>query len=70
MGTVDRSAVVSSKNKVMFTLQDSDTVYTVNTNDYDKANLIRPGDKLSFKANVVNKQSVGNVESFKNNSLK
>lgn len=70
MGTVDRSAVVSSKNKVMFTLQGSDTVYTVNTNDYDKANLIRPGDKLSFKANVVNKQSVGNVESFKNNSLK
>lgn len=69
-GVVDRAVVVSSKNKVMFTLQDSNIVYTVNTNDYDNANLIRPGDKLSFKASVVNDQSVGNVESFKNDSLK
>lgn len=69
-GTVDRAVVVSSKNKVMFTLQGSNTVYTVNTNDYDKANLIRPGDKLSFKAQVVKGQSVGNVDRFKNNSLK
>lgn len=69
-GTVDRSAVISSKNKVMFTLQGSNTVYTVNTNDYDKANLIRPGDNLSFKASVVNGQSIGNVEEFKNDSLK
>lgn len=69
-GVVDRAVVVSSKNKVMFTLQNSNTVYTVNTNNYDNANLIRPGDKLSFKASVVNGQSVGNVESFKNDSLK
>lgn len=69
-GTVDRAVVVSSKNKVMFTLQGSNTVYTVNTNDYDKANLTRPGDKISFKAQVVKNQSVGNVDSFKNNSLK
>lgn len=69
-GTVDRSAIVSNKNKVMFTLQESNTVYTVNTNDYDKANLIRPGDNLSFKASVVNGQSIGNIENFKNDSLK
>lgn len=69
-GTVDRAVVVSSKNKVMFTLQGSNTVYTVNTNDYDKANLTRPGDKISFKSQVVKNQSVGNVDSFKNNSLK
>lgn len=69
-GTVNRSVVVASKNKVMFTLQGSNTVYTVNTNDYDKANLIRPGDNLQFKASVVKGQSIGNVESFKNNSLK
>lgn len=54
----------------MFTLQGSNTVYTVNTNDYDKANLVRPGDNLQFKASVVKGQSIGNVESFKNNSLK
>lgn len=69
-GTVDRVAVVSSKNKVMLTLQGSNVVYTVNSNDYDKANLIRPGDKLKFRASVVNGQSVGNVESFQNESLK
>ena len=69
-GTVDRSVVVANKNKVMFTLQGSNTVYTVNTNDYDKANLVRPGDNLQFKASVVKGQSIGNVESFKNNSLK
>lgn len=69
-GTVDRVVVVSNKNKVMFTLQGSNTVYTVNTNDYDKANLIRPGDNLKFKAQVVKGQSIGNVASFKNESLK
>lgn len=69
-GTVDRMVVVSSKNKVMFTLQGSNTVYTVNTNDYDKANLVRPGDNLSFKASVVKGQSIGNISEFKNNSLK
>ncbi len=69
-GTVDRTVVVSSKNKVMFTLQGSNTVYTVNTNDYDKANLVRPGDNLSFKASVVKGQSIGNISEFKNDSLK
>ena len=69
-GTVDRMVVVSSKNKVMFTLQGSNTVYTVNTNDYDKANLVRPGDNLSFKASIVKGQSIGNISEFKNNSLK
>lgn len=69
-GTVDRVAVISNKNKVMFTLQGNNTVYTVDTDDYNNANLIRPGDSLSFKASVVNGQSIGNVSSFKNDSLK
>lgn len=69
-GTVDRAVVVSNKNKVMFTLQGRNTVYTVNTNDYDKANLIRPGDNLKFKAQVVKGQSIGNVNNFKNENLK
>lgn len=69
-GTVDREVVVSNKNKVMFTLQGSNVVYTVDTDDYNNANLLRPGDKLSFKASVVNSQSVGNVKNFHNNNLK
>lgn len=69
-GTVDREVVVSNKNKVMFTLQGSNVVYTVDTDDYNNANLLRPGDKLSFKASVVNGQSVGNVKNFHNDNLK
>lgn len=69
-GIVDREVVVSNKNKVMFTLQGSNVVYTVDTDDYNNANLLRPGDELSFKASVVNGQSVGNVKNFRNNNLK
>ena len=69
-GMVDRVAVISSKNKVMFTLQGSNIVYTVDTSDYNNENLLRPGDKLSFKASVVNNQAVGNVKEFHNDSLK
>lgn len=69
-GVADRVAVISSKNKVMFTLQGSNIVYTIDTNDYSNANLLRPGDKLSFKASVVNNRAVGNVKEFHNDSLK
>lgn len=68
-GTVDRYVVVTNKNKVMFTLQNSKTIYTINTNDFPKANLLRTGDNVSFKATIVNGQSTGNVEKFKNNDL-
>ena len=69
-GTADRVALVTNKNKVMFTLEDSATVYTVDTNDFAQANLMRPGDKLKFKALIVREQSIGNVAEFKNESLK
>ncbi|WP_278837929.1 hypothetical protein [Ligilactobacillus saerimneri] len=69
-GTADRVALVTNKNKVMFTLKDSATVYTVDTNDFAQANLMRPGDKLKFKALIVREQSIGNVAEFKNESLK
>ena len=68
-GTVDRCAVITNKNKVMFTLQNSKTIYTINTDDFPKANLLRTGDNVSFKATIVNGQSTGNVEKFKNNDL-
>ena len=69
-GTVDRVALITNKSKVMFTLQDSNVVYTVNTDDFDKANLLRTGDKVSFTAIVVNGQSIGNVSQFKNDDLR
>lgn len=68
-GIVDRAVVVSNKNKVMFTLKGSNVIYTVNTNDFDFANLIRPSDKVSFKANIVDKKSIGNVSEFKDSEL-
>ena len=69
-GTVDRVAVVSSQNKVMFTLKGSKTIYTVNTNDFNFANLVRPNDKVEFKASIVEgKRSIGNVSHFKDKAL-
>ena len=69
-GTIDRVAIVSNKNKVMFTLQNSPVVYTIDTDDFAKANLLRSGDHVSFKANLVNGQSIGNVSQFTNHDLK
>lgn len=69
-GIVDRVAIVSNKNAVMFTLQNSPIVYSVDTNDFSKANLLRSGDQVKFKANIVANQSVGNVSQFVNENLK
>lgn len=68
-GVIDRAAVVSNKNKAMFMLKGKNIIFTVNTNDYDFANLIRPGDKVKFSANVVKGKSIGNVNEFKDESL-
>lgn len=68
-GTVDRVAVISNQNKVMFTLKGSKTIYTVNTNDFNFANLVRPNDKVEFKASIVEGKSIGNVSHFKDKAL-
>ena len=70
-GTIDRVAVLSNQNKVMFTLKGRPkTVYTINLNDYANAALSRPNDKVKFKANVVDNKSVGNVSKWTNCNLK
>ena len=70
-GTINRVAVLSNQNKVMFTLKGKlKTVYTINLNDYANAALTRPNDKVKFKANVVNGKSVGNVSSWQDYNLK
>lgn len=70
-GLVDRVAVLSSQNKVLFTMkQDHKTVFTINLSDYSSATLMRPNDKIKFSANVVNGKSVGNVSSWQDYNLK
>lgn len=70
-GLVDRVAVLSSQNKVLFTMkQDHKTVFTINLSDYSSAALMRPNDKIKFSANVVNGKSVGNVSSWQDYNLK
>lgn len=70
-GLVDRVAVLSSQNKVLFTMKrDYKTVFTINLSDYSSAALMRPNDKIKFSANVVNGKSVGNVSSWQDYNLK
>ena len=70
-GLVDRVAVLSSQNKVLFTMKrDHKTVFTLNLSDYSSAILMRPNDKIKFSANVVNGKSVGNVSSWQDYNLK
>lgn len=70
IGTVDRLAVLTNNNKVMFTLHGSNTIYTINTDDYSTANLLKTGDNIKFSAKVVKGQSIGNVSKFVNESMK
>ena len=70
-GLVDRVAILSSQNKVLFTMKrDHKTVFTINLSDYSSAALMRPNDKIKFSANVVNGKSVGNVSSWQDYNLK
>ncbi|WP_412989649.1 hypothetical protein ACLJJ6_01195 [Pediococcus siamensis] len=71
-GTVAR-AVVTTKgdNQVLlFTLSGSNTVYTADGSDFQKALLTQSGDRVQIKAYVVNQKAVGNVEKFVNLNLK
>lgn len=68
-GIIDRFAIISSNHKVMFTLQGSSIIYTLNTQDDQNSVLVKPGDQVSFKANIINGKSQGNVNNFKDKQL-
>ncbi|CCI86353.1 hypothetical protein [Lactobacillus gigeriorum] len=68
-GIVDRVAILADSHRVMFTLKGNKTIYTINTDDFTSANLLRTGDKVAFKANEVDGQSIGNISSFTNKNL-
>ena len=67
-GTIGRVAIVS--NKAMFTLKGQKTIYTINLNDYSKSALMKPNDKVKFKASIIDGKSVGNVSKWIDYALK
>ncbi|KRN81068.1 hypothetical protein IV87_GL001658 [Pediococcus ethanolidurans] len=71
-GTVARAVLATkgSNQVLLFTLSGSNTVYTADGDDFQKALLTQAGDKVRLKAYVVNGKSVGNVEKFTNLNLK
>lgn len=71
-GTVSRAVIVTKSNNqaLLFTLSGSNTVYTVDGDDFQKALLTQTGDKITAKAYVVKSKSIGNVEKFVNTNLK
>lgn len=54
----------------MFTLKGQKTIYTINLNDYSKSALMKPNDKVSFKASIVYGKSIGNVSKWTDYALK
>lgn len=68
-GVIDRCAVVSSSHKVMFMLQNNKTIFTVDTQDIPNAVLMKPGDQVTFKANVANGQQNANVTQLSDKQL-
>ncbi|MCL0312221.1 hypothetical protein M2S00_03790 [Apilactobacillus sp. TMW 2.2459] len=68
-GTVDRIAIVNDggKSVVEFMLKDNKTIFTANPAQNNRTALMRPGDKIEFKASVVEDESNGSVTEFKAN---
>lgn len=71
-GKIDRAVITTkgSNQVLLFTLEGSNTIYTVDGEDYQKALLTRTGDEVKATAQVVNGKSIGNVTKFRNDNLK
>lgn len=71
-GKIDRAAITTkgSSQVLLFTLQGSSTVYTVDGEDYQKALLTRAGDQIKGTVRMANGKAIGNVTKFVNNNLK
>lgn len=68
-GKVDRLTVLAATHTVVFNLEGSTTIYTVDSNDFPTANLTHPGDQVQFTAQIVKQESLGNISAFKNVSF-
>ena len=53
----------------MFMLQNNKTIFTVDTQDIPNAVLMKPGDQVTFKANVANGQQNANVTQLSDKQL-
>ena len=71
-GTVERvQAISDSKNTmVSFLLQDQKTVFTINIANNPYALFLHEGDKVTFKANVSQKQKMATVQELEIETLK
>lgn len=68
-GKLDRVALVANNHKLLFTLSESKVIYSLNLQEFQSAALARSGDKVSFKANVVDGKAIGYVSAFKDENL-
>lgn len=65
-GTVDRMAIVDNKTMIMV----DNNIYTINNSDYQDAPLIKIGDKIKLKANIIDGKPQGYVKKFENITIK
>lgn len=70
-GTVSRLAVVSnnSSQNIIFTLDKNNTLFTVQSDDFPKAVLLKVGDEVELTATINNSSKTGNVKTFTNKTF-
>ncbi|WP_338230810.1 hypothetical protein [Lactiplantibacillus paraxiangfangensis] len=71
-GVVSRVIVLPSGNSqnVLFALKGNSVLWTVGSNDYPKAVLMKTGDRVQLAGNVNKSANTGTVQVFKNLSFK
>lgn len=72
IGSVERVAIVAnnSSQNVIFALKGNDTLWTVGTDDYPKAVLLKTGDQVKIIGNINKSSKTGTVKSFSNKTFK
>lgn len=65
-GVVSRMAIVEGKTMIMV----DGKIYTINNSDYQNAPLIKVGDMVELKSNVINNKPQGYVKEFKDLDMK
>lgn len=70
-GKVERVAIVpnGSSQSVIFTLKGNKNLWTVGTDDYPKAVLLKAGDKVKITATVNKTAKTGTVQEFRNQTF-
>lgn len=70
-GKVERVAIVpnGSSQSVIFTLKGNKNLWTVGTDDYPKAVLLKAGDKVKITATVNKAAKTGTVQEFRNQTF-